>query len=248
MTKNGKIDVIVVGAGASGAIVAAELAQSGARVACMDKGPHYSKHDFDLKFDEIRYYARGAIVPHMSTDPMTWRERSCDTAKLLPWVDGPLGTANPLYLPPSLGTGGGSIHWGGACWRFREAEFSMLSLISGRLGTKALPENHTLVDWPITYSQLEPYYDRVEWELGISGAVATSPTAAVVGTIFGKLPVLAIIRCRRFDRARPTNGFRTHARDWASIPSAPQQRLPQSHSRGGLVAPIVVSATAIPAM
>ena len=38
----------------------------------MDKGPHYSKHDFDLKFDEIRYYARGAIVPHMSTDPMTW--------------------------------------------------------------------------------------------------------------------------------------------------------------------------------
>ena len=45
----------------------------------------------------------------------------------------------------------------------------MLSLIEGRLGKEALPENHTLVDWPIGYDDLEPYYDRVEWELGISG-------------------------------------------------------------------------------
>jgi gluconate 2-dehydrogenase alpha chain len=169
MTRKRKIDVIVVGAGASGAIVAAELAQNGVHVVCMDKGPHYSDDDFQLKFDEIRYYARGAIVPHMSTDPMTWREREGEKAVLLPWVDGPLGTANPLHLPPSLGTGGGSIHWGGACWRFRETEFKMLSLIEDRLGKKALPENHTLVDWSVSYDDLEPYYDRVEWELGISG-------------------------------------------------------------------------------
>ena len=156
MSNNRKVDVLVVGAGASGIIVASELAQNGARVVCMDKGPHYSDDDFRLKFDEIRYYARGAIVPHMSTDPMTWRARNADKASLLPWVDGPLGTANPLHLPPSLGTGGGSIHWGGACWRFREAEFRMLSLITERLGKKALPENHTLVDWPIGYAELEP--------------------------------------------------------------------------------------------
>ena len=63
MTQKRKIDVIVVGAGGSGAIVAAELAQNGVHVVCMDKGPHYSDDDFQLKFDEIRYYARGAIVP-----------------------------------------------------------------------------------------------------------------------------------------------------------------------------------------
>jgi gluconate 2-dehydrogenase alpha chain len=45
----------------------------------------------------------------------------------------------------------------------------MLSLIEGRLGRKVLPENHTLVDWPVGYDDLEPYYDRVEWDLGISG-------------------------------------------------------------------------------
>jgi len=169
MAQPQKIDVIVVGAGASGAIVASELAQGGARVVCLDKGPHYSEQDFRLKFDEIRYYARGAIVPHMTTDPMTWRERPGEKSALLPWVDGPLGTANPLHLPPSLGTGGGSIHWGGACWRFRDAEFRMLSLIRERLGADALPAHHTLVDWPIGYRELEPYYDRVEWDLGISG-------------------------------------------------------------------------------
>ena len=76
MSQTRKVDVIVVGAGASGALVASELAQNGVRVVCMDKGPHYTDSDFRLKFDEIRYYARGAIVPHMTTDPMTWRERS----------------------------------------------------------------------------------------------------------------------------------------------------------------------------
>jgi gluconate 2-dehydrogenase alpha chain len=164
-----KLDVIVLGAGASGAILASELAQNGLKVVCLDKGPRYSDEDFRLKHDEIRYYARGAIVPHMTTDPMTWRERNKDSAALLPWVSGPLGTANPLHLPPSIGTGGGSIHWGGACWRFRETEFRMKSTIEGRLGKEALPEGSTLVDWPINYQDLEPYYDRVEWELGISG-------------------------------------------------------------------------------
>jgi gluconate 2-dehydrogenase alpha chain len=164
-----KLDVIVLGAGASGAILASELAQNGLKVVCLDKGPRYSDEDFRLKHDEIRYYARGAIVPHITTDPMTWRERNKDSAALLPWVSGPLGTANPLHLPPSLGTGGGSIHWGGACWRFRETEFRMKSTIEERLGKAALPEGSTLVDWPISYRDLEPYYDRVEWELGISG-------------------------------------------------------------------------------
>jgi gluconate 2-dehydrogenase alpha chain len=165
-----KYDAIVVGAGASGAVVAAELAKGGLQVLCLDKGPKYSTEDFRLKQDEIRYYARGAMVPSMKTDPLTWRERTADGDADIPdWAAGPLGTANPLHLPPSLGTGGGSLHWGGACWRFRETEFRMLSSIEERLGPDALPEGHTLVDWPISYADLEPYYDRVEWELGISG-------------------------------------------------------------------------------
>src|ERR687893_247519 len=128
-----KIDVIVVGAGASGAVIASELAQAGQKVVLLDKGPKHTTEDFRLKQDEIRYYARGS-----------------------------LGTANPLHLPPSLGAGGGTIHWGGACWRFRETEFRMKSEIEERLGKDALPEGHTLVDWPISYADMEPYYDKTE--------------------------------------------------------------------------------------
>ena len=71
-------DVIVVGAGAAGAIVASELAQAGQQVLLLDKGPAHTTEDFKLKHDEIRYYARGALVPSMDTDPITWRETTSD--------------------------------------------------------------------------------------------------------------------------------------------------------------------------
>ncbi len=66
-----KIDVIVVGAGASGAVIASELAQGGQKVVLLDKGPKHTTEDFRLKQDEIRYYARGSLVPSMGTDPIT---------------------------------------------------------------------------------------------------------------------------------------------------------------------------------
>lgn len=169
MDTRNRYDFVIVGAGAAGLLIASELAKAGVRVLCVDKGPLYRQEDFHLKHDEIKYYARGAMVPGLTTDPITWRPHSGAEARLAPWADSPLGAANPLHLPPSLGSGGGSLHWGGACWRFRESEFRMKSTIEDRLGKHSLPENSTLVDWPISYADLEPYYDRVEWELGICG-------------------------------------------------------------------------------
>ena len=248
MAQQRKIDVIVVGAGASGAIVAAELAQNGVRVVCMDKGPHYSDDDFQLKFDEIRYYARGAIVPHMSTDPMTWRERNGEKATLLPWVDGPLGTANPLHLPPSLGTGGGSIHWGGACWRFREAEFKMLSLIEDRLGRKALPENHTLSTGRLATTTSSLITIGSNGSSAFPAAAAISPTAAGQAIICGRRRELATIRCRRYGKGRQTSVFQTHASVSAFIRSEPPPRLLPNLSRAAPAARIAATVTAIPAM
>ena len=96
-----KPDVIVVGLGASGGVIAAELAKAGAKVVAFDKGPDYTFEDFVLKHDEIRYFGRGAMVPQMDTDPMTWRASEREVATLLPWASGPLGLADPLHLPPS---------------------------------------------------------------------------------------------------------------------------------------------------
>jgi gluconate 2-dehydrogenase alpha chain len=71
-------------------------------------------------------------------------------------------------MPPSIGVGGGSVHWAAWAWRFRESEFRMRSTLVERFGEQAV-EGTTLVDWPITYEDLEPYYERAEYEIGVAG-------------------------------------------------------------------------------
>jgi gluconate 2-dehydrogenase alpha chain len=72
-------------------------------------------------------------------------------------------------MPPSVGVGGGSIYW--ACWSWRQLreDFRQHSTLVERYGKEKLPEGSHIVDWPISYDDLEPYYDRVEYETGISG-------------------------------------------------------------------------------
>lgn len=163
-----KADIVLVGLGATGSILAAELTAAGAKVVALDKGPNYENEDWALKHDEIRYFTRKALVPHMKSDPITWRPDSRSKAKVLPWASGLVGV-DPLHLPPSLGTGGGTIHWGAAYWRFRQADFKMRSTIIERFGKKAFPEYSNVQDWPVDYYDLLPYYEKVERELGVSG-------------------------------------------------------------------------------
>ena len=179
MRKN--IDAIVVGLGAAGGLIASELARAGQRVVALEKGAFFKAGDFDSKFDEIRYYCRGAIVPRMATDPLTWRSGENQEALILPWASNTLGLGDPFQIPPSIGTGGGTMHWGAASFRFRAADFRMRSVIEQRFGKKALPENHLLIDWPFTYAELEPYYDRVEWDLGVAGVAGNVKNKIIDG-------------------------------------------------------------------
>jgi gluconate 2-dehydrogenase alpha chain len=164
-----KFDAIIVGLGSAGGILAEQLTKAGARVLGLDKGADYSEDDFAVKQDELRYYQRGAIVSGVSVDPVTWRPDENTTARILPWSAGALGSDEPLYGMPSIGIGGGTLHWGCAAYRFREADFRMRSAIADRFGEAALPEGSTVADWPISYADLEPYYEKVEWEQGYSG-------------------------------------------------------------------------------
>lgn len=161
-------DVVIVGMGAAGAIVARELAEAGFEVLGIDKGPYYHSDDFWLKFDELRYSVRGGLSPTMDTDPVTWRPNESTPSAILPWAVGPQAL-NPLWLPPSVGVGGGSIHWACWSWRQRREDFRQRSIWIERYGEESLPEGSHVVDWPIGYDDLESYYDRVEYETGVSG-------------------------------------------------------------------------------
>ena len=58
--------------------------------------------------------------------------------------------------------GGGTVHWQGWLPRFTENDFRLRSIVGDVPGA-------TLADWPITYDELEPYYNKVEWAFGVSG-------------------------------------------------------------------------------
>jgi gluconate 2-dehydrogenase alpha chain len=160
-------DMVIVGLGPAGSVMAREMARAGMRVLALEKGPAYTAEDFALKHDEIRYHVRLQLSPDVIQDPITWRPRATERARVLPWAVGPLHLG-PLFLPPTTGVGGGSIHWAAWAWRQREADFRMRSAIVERFGEAAV-EGTTLVDWPITYRDLEPYYELAEQEIGVSG-------------------------------------------------------------------------------
>lgn len=162
-------DAVVVGLGAAGGVVAGRLAEAGLRVLALEKGPEHGPRDVLLKHDEIRHFVRGELLPRMETDPITWRESPRRRAVVLPWATTLYPLADPFHVPPSLGVGGGSVHWTAVSRRFRESDFRMRSTIVERFGAGALPPETTVADWPIGYEELEPYYDRVEWELGVAG-------------------------------------------------------------------------------
>jgi gluconate 2-dehydrogenase alpha chain len=70
---------------------------------------------------------------------------------------------------PGNGVGGAGVHWGGQTWRHLPTDFRMRSHLTERYGAGFIPDELSIEDWPVTYEELEPFYDRFEYLAGISG-------------------------------------------------------------------------------
>ena len=151
------VDFIVVGSGAAGGVVARELARGGLDVVVMEQGPRLSAADF--KHDELAYWYGNAITVDPRTSPQTFRKTAAEKAVQAPGV--------PTLIYARL-VGGSSTHFTANFWRFHEVDFRERSLLGPIAGT-------TFADWPIDYAELEPYYTKVEWEIGVSGLAGASP-------------------------------------------------------------------------
>lgn len=162
-------DAIIVGLGSAGGVIAEQLTQAGLRVLAIEKGADHGPEGFAVTQDEMRFHQNGAQLATMATDPVTWRPNTTTQSRVLPWSSGPFGQPISFVGQSSTGTGGGTLHGAAASYRFREADFTMRSTIVDRFGEAAIPEGSTLADWPISYADLEPYYERVEHEQGVSG-------------------------------------------------------------------------------
>ena len=151
-----KADVVIVGVGAAGGILAAELSKSGMKVIGLERGPRLATADF-TPHDELRYFQRQDLRPSPKRQPITWRPNTSTAATPLP------------ILNYGNQAGGGTVHYGALSWRFHEDDFRVRSRTIARYGASAIPQDCSAIDWPLTYADLEPFYERAEYELGVSG-------------------------------------------------------------------------------
>src|SRR5208337_4166332 len=101
------------------------------------------------------------------------KELSTNGFRVVVLEQGPYQTeAEKAALQPSVmygrSVGGSSVHFTANFWRFHEIDFVERSKVGEIPGTG-------FTDWPITYADLEPYYTKVEWEVGVSGLAGASP-------------------------------------------------------------------------
>ena len=150
-------DVVTVGLGGAAGVAVLPLAEAGAKIVALEAGGWLTPADFPS--DEIR----NNVLTWMGNakfnrDPPTWR-RNRDSKVELGDGRGPMMSA----------VGGSTIHYGGLSVRWGPWVFTARSSSIARYGPNAIPSNSTLVDWPLTYADLEPYYDKVEYAIGVSG-------------------------------------------------------------------------------
>jgi choline dehydrogenase-like flavoprotein len=146
------VDFVIVGSGSAGGILAKELSTAGFDVVVLEQGPYRRAGDF--VHDELAVVFRDELLgggTRMSGQ--TFRRDANEVATV----------ADRPPAEYAQGVGGSSVHFTGNFWRLREIDFHERSVLGPIAGTN-------FTDWPIRYDELEPYYTKVDWEIGVSGA------------------------------------------------------------------------------
>lgn len=135
-------DVVVIGAGAAGSVFAHELTAAGLKVLLLEAGSRYDNHREQFAENELAMW-----------------ERVWDNSSYAVSGDGFTGAPNL-----GRGVGGGTLAWTAVALRFFERDFRMRTLSGQPAGT-------TVEDWPLRLEDIEPYYEKAERQMGVSGAI-----------------------------------------------------------------------------
>ena len=223
------VNAVVVGAGAGGGVVAKELSEAGLRVVLLERGEWPS---FDeprpRRADQPAHHGRSATpsAPTTSAIRASWSAAQRQWRIVLPSEGGYSNNA------ACVGSRHGQLRGDGLALH-AEKDFRMRS-------TYGALEGSTLEDWPITYDDLEPCYEKAEWEIGVSGDDGRESVRAAAPQ--------AAARCRRFPYNREGRILEA-GREAAWAPSVPhpdaaQHASPTAAARRACAA---VTASASPA-
>jgi choline dehydrogenase-like flavoprotein len=159
-------DVVIVGTGVAGALMGAGLAAAGLKVLLLDAGPRFE----DQRADAVQRYLKAPVKSGNSPYPDNAYAPHPDESKMGAYAI----TTGPLAFRGTYTrvVGGTTWHWDGTVARFRPNDFRMRTLFG--VGD----------DWPISYADLDSWYDAAERELGVSG----DPVASLFADTRGAKP------------------------------------------------------------
>lgn len=184
------VDVVVIGMGAAGGLAASQLARAGLRVVGLEAGTWHETSEFAQ--DDVAQLGRNDLGRvKVNHEVPTFRSSDEEEAQQA------LINVGNLMMN---GVGGSKTHSTNISWRMLPWNFRARSASVERYGEQAVPEDSTLVDWPVGYDELEPFYTRVEQMYGISGRAGN-------------------VRGRRTGAGNPFEGPRSH-----EYPSPPLRR------------------------
>ena len=159
----GNYDVLIIGSGASGGMVAYTLAQKGVSCLMLDAGPviNYKRDRAPKKVYELPYrgFDRPGRFPHV-TQANEFNGNLWADETLNPYTYDP---NDPYYWVRVRLVGGKTLVWGRASWRMSDFEF------------KCKDHDGFGENWPLSYADLAPYYDKVEPIFRVAGRKAGLP-------------------------------------------------------------------------
>ncbi len=162
---DGPVDVVIVGVGAAGGMVAPVLARAGLKVVGLEAGPWRTKETFVPDELTSTHYGRANLGPKFNAEVPRWRLNEGEPTREATFS---LGRMNN-------NVGGSTVHYTGWLRRFHPYHFKHLTHVRENFGEHVLPEDHTLADWPVSYDDLEPYYTKADYIAGVSGGDSDNP-------------------------------------------------------------------------
>src|SRR5258706_8792690 len=218
-----EVDVVLVGLGWAGGVLATEPTAAGLKVVALERGSVRStESDFAVPAvrDELRYVIRHDLMQNTAKDTLTIRNNVSQDA--LPMRR--LGS----FLPGDV-VGGSGLDWSGHTWRWTDMEFKERSFYEERYGKSFIPADMTIQDWGITYDELEPYYDKFEYVAAVSGKAGNirgqiqpggNPFEAPRARDYPLPPLTPLLANEMFRAAAQDNGYHPFPRPSANASRA----------------------------